>query len=50
MVVLTRPWRESVYAFAPMWATLAERARILAVDLPGFGAVGPDSRRSTDWR
>ncbi len=37
-VVLTSPWPESVYAFAPMWAQLAEHARLLAVDLPGFGA------------
>jgi len=37
-VVLTSPWPESVYAFAPMWTTLAEHARLFAVDLPGFGA------------
>jgi pimeloyl-ACP methyl ester carboxylesterase len=37
-VLLTSPWPESVYAFAPMWATLAGRARLFAVDLPGFGA------------
>ncbi len=37
-VVLTSPWPESVYAFAPMWASLAEHARLLAIDLPGFGA------------
>jgi pimeloyl-ACP methyl ester carboxylesterase len=37
-VILTSPWPESVYAFAPMWATLAEHARLFAVDLPGFGA------------
>ena len=37
-VVLTSPWPESVYAFAPMWASLAEHARMFAVDLPGFGA------------
>jgi len=37
-LLLTSPWPESVYAFAPMWATLAERARLVAVDLPGFGA------------
>ena len=36
--MLTSPWPESVYAFAPMWATLAEHARLFAVDLPGFGA------------
>jgi pimeloyl-ACP methyl ester carboxylesterase len=37
-VVLTSPWPESLYAFTPMWATLAEHARLFAVDLPGFGA------------
>jgi pimeloyl-ACP methyl ester carboxylesterase len=38
VVLLTSPWPESVYAFAPMWATLAKHARLFAVDLPGFGA------------
>ena len=37
-LLLTSPWPESMYAFAPMWATLAEHARLFAVDLPGFGA------------
>jgi pimeloyl-ACP methyl ester carboxylesterase len=37
VVLLTSPWPESVHAFAPMWATLAEHARMFAVDLPGFG-------------
>ena len=37
-LLLTSPWPESVYAFAPMWASLAEHARLFAVDLPGFGA------------
>ena len=37
-VLLTCPWPESVYAFAPIWATLAEHARLFAIDLPGFGA------------
>jgi pimeloyl-ACP methyl ester carboxylesterase len=37
-VILTSPWPESVYAFAPMWASLSEHARLFAVDLPGFGA------------
>lgn len=36
-IVLTSPWPESLYAFAPLWARLAERARVFAVDLPGFG-------------
>jgi pimeloyl-ACP methyl ester carboxylesterase len=37
-ILLTSPWPESVYAFTPLWATLAEHARLYAVDLPGFGA------------
>ena len=37
-MLLTSPWPESLYAFAPIWATLAEHARLFAVDLPGFGA------------
>ncbi|HEX5586908.1 MAG TPA: alpha/beta hydrolase [Acidimicrobiia bacterium] len=38
VVLLTSPWPESIYAFAPLWPTLAEHARVFAVDLPGFGA------------
>ena len=37
-VVLTSPWPQSAYAFAPIWASLAQHARLFAVDLPGFGA------------
>ena len=37
-IVLTSPWPESIFAFTPMWASLAEHARLFAVDLPGFGA------------
>jgi pimeloyl-ACP methyl ester carboxylesterase len=37
-VLLTSPWPESVYAFAPIWSSLQRHARLLAVDLPGFGA------------
>jgi len=36
-IVLTSPWPESIYAFVPMWAALARRFRLFAVDLPGFG-------------
>ena len=36
-ILLTSPWPESVYAFAPMWTTLGALARLVAVDLPGFG-------------
>jgi pimeloyl-ACP methyl ester carboxylesterase len=38
VILLTSPWPESIYAFSPIWATLAERARLFAIDLPGFGA------------
>jgi pimeloyl-ACP methyl ester carboxylesterase len=38
VVLFTSPWPESLYAFAPIWGTLAEHARLFAVDLPGFGA------------
>jgi pimeloyl-ACP methyl ester carboxylesterase len=31
-LLLTSPWPESIYAFAPMWTTLAEHARLFAVD------------------
>lgn len=37
-ILLTSPWPESVYAYARMWGTLAEHARLFAIDLPGFGA------------
>src|SRR4051795_12791004 len=37
-LLLTSPWPESVYAFAGVWAALAEHARLFAIDLPGFGA------------
>jgi pimeloyl-ACP methyl ester carboxylesterase len=35
--VLLNPWPESLYAFEPIWATLAHEAHLIAVDLPGFG-------------
>jgi pimeloyl-ACP methyl ester carboxylesterase len=38
VVLLTSPWPESLYAFAPVWAQLSDHARLFAVDLPGFGA------------
>jgi pimeloyl-ACP methyl ester carboxylesterase len=38
VLLLTCPWPESIYAFAQAWATLAEHARLFAIDLPGFGA------------
>jgi pimeloyl-ACP methyl ester carboxylesterase len=37
-LLMTSPWPESLYAFAPTWSILAQHARLLAIDLPGFGA------------
>ncbi|WUJ70219.1 alpha/beta hydrolase [Kribbella soli] len=37
-LLLTSPWPESIYAFSSVWSTLAEHARLFAIDLPGFGA------------
>jgi len=36
-VVLTSPWPESLFAFRKVWGRLAERFRVIAIDLPGFG-------------
>jgi pimeloyl-ACP methyl ester carboxylesterase len=35
--LLLSPWPESLLAFAPTWARLAEHAHLVAIDLPGFG-------------
>jgi pimeloyl-ACP methyl ester carboxylesterase len=35
--LLLSPWPESLLAFQPVWQRLAERARLVALDLPGFG-------------
>src|SRR6478736_1216465 len=43
-LVLTSPWPESLYAFDRMWPRLSGIARLLAIDLPGFGR----SERQTD--
>jgi pimeloyl-ACP methyl ester carboxylesterase len=36
-LLLTSPWPESLYAFRRVWDALAPHARLLAIDLPGFG-------------
>src|SRR5690349_7672038 len=36
-IMLTSPWPETLYAFAPIWEALSRHARLVAVDLPGFG-------------
>jgi pimeloyl-ACP methyl ester carboxylesterase len=35
--LLLSPWPESLLAFEPTWARMAERAHLVAIDLPGFG-------------
>jgi len=35
--LLLSPWPESVLAFEPAWARLAEHTHLVAIDLPGFG-------------
>jgi pimeloyl-ACP methyl ester carboxylesterase len=35
--LLLSPWPESVLAFDPTWARLAEHTHLVAIDLPGFG-------------
>lgn len=35
--LLLSPWPESIYAYERVWPGLAESARLVAVDLPGFG-------------
>jgi pimeloyl-ACP methyl ester carboxylesterase len=36
-VLLLNPWPESLYAWEAIWPRLAESARLVAIDLPGFG-------------
>ena len=35
--LLLSPWPESIYAYEPTWARLAEHTHLVAIDLPGFG-------------
>jgi pimeloyl-ACP methyl ester carboxylesterase len=37
VVLLLNPWPESIYAWEPLWSRFAAKARLVAVDLPGFG-------------
>jgi pimeloyl-ACP methyl ester carboxylesterase len=36
-ILLTSPWPESILAFRRIWPSLATEARLVAIDLPGFG-------------
>ena len=46
-ILLTSPWPETLYAFAPIWRALARRFRLFAIDLPGLGAS--DSRAELQY-
>src|SRR6476660_6380057 len=35
--LLLSPWPESLLAFEPVWARLADHAHLVVIDLPGFG-------------
>jgi pimeloyl-ACP methyl ester carboxylesterase len=37
VILLTSPWPESLFAFRRVWPALARTARLVAIDLPGFG-------------
>ncbi len=37
VVILTSPWPESLFAFRRIWPALAQMARLVSIDLPGFG-------------
>src|SRR6185312_13201172 len=36
-ILLLNPWPESLFAWDTIWTRLAETARLVAIDLPGFG-------------
>jgi pimeloyl-ACP methyl ester carboxylesterase len=36
-VLLLNPWPESLFAWETIWPRLAQTARLIAIDLPGFG-------------
>jgi pimeloyl-ACP methyl ester carboxylesterase len=36
-VLLLNPWPESLFAWETIWARLGQTARLVAIDLPGFG-------------
>jgi pimeloyl-ACP methyl ester carboxylesterase len=40
--LLLSPWPESVFAYESIWSRLAERAHLVAIDLPGFGGSDRD--------
>ena len=44
LVVLLSPFPESILSFAGSWKALTEKCRVIAIDLPGFGASEGDRK------
>ena len=44
LVVLLSPFPESILSFTGAWKALTEKCRVIAIDLPGFGASEGDRR------
>ncbi|MDG1909950.1 MAG: hypothetical protein P8I81_13920, partial [Pseudomonadales bacterium] len=42
LVVLLSPFPESILSFTGAWKALTEKCRVIAIDLPGFGASEGD--------
>ena len=42
LVVLLSPFPESILSFSGSWKALTKKCRIIAIDLPGFGASDGD--------
>ena len=42
LVVLLSPFPESILSYAGCWEALAKKCRVIAIDLPGFGASEGD--------
>jgi len=44
LVVLLSPFPESILSFAGSWEALTQKCRVIAIDLPGFGASEGDRK------
>ncbi len=47
LLVLLSPFPESILSFTGSWEALTERCRVIAIDLPGFGASEGDRKDMT---
>ena len=44
LVVLLSPFPESILSYTGCWEALTEKCRVIAIDLPGFGASEGDRK------